>query len=273
MTGTDVAALPPARWLRAVGELVLPRACAGCGVPGTWWCASCASVLRARPRLLGAGPASVAHPPVACHAVAPYRGPAGGALVAAKERSVGALVPVLGEALAAAVRAAAAGARAGTHRDSSSGPGAQCRIGPAAALALVPVPSRPAAVRARGADVLAAVARAAALRLRADGLDAVAVPSLVHARAVRDQASLDAADRAANLAGALRVRRLAVPVLRARTVVVVNDVVTTGATLAEAARAVAGVLDVAPVAATVACADRVRWSSSPDPLVAVRADD
>lgn len=75
---------------------------------------------------------------------------------------------------------------------------------------------------------------------------------LTQVRRVADQAGLPGAERAANLAGALRVSRPAA-VLRRR-VVVVDDVITTGASLAEAARALeeagAQVLAAATVAAT-----------------------
>ena len=72
---------------------------------------------------------------------------------------------------------------------------------------------------------------------------------LVPARAVADQAGLSTRDRAANLAGALRAT--GVP---GRPVIVVDDVMTTGATLVEAARALAAhghpVAGAAVVAAT-----------------------
>jgi predicted amidophosphoribosyltransferase len=93
-------------------------------------------------------------------------------------------------------------------------------------------------------------------------------PVLVHARHVEDQSGLDTAARSANLAGALRVRRR----LDGLAVVVVDDVVTTGATLAEATRAltVAGgsVRGAAVVAATVLrgtrCVVEAPLSSAPE---------
>jgi predicted amidophosphoribosyltransferase len=120
-------------------------------------------------------------------------------------------------------------------------------------LLLVPVPSRRSAVRARGHDPTARLAVRAAAGV---GAHVRAARLLRHRRAVLDQAGLGAAQRAANLDGAL-----VVPALRGRLatrvrdpVVVVDDLVTTGASLAEATRAlgVAGftVLGSAVVAAT-----------------------
>ena len=78
-------------------------------------------------------------------------------------------------------------------------------------------------------------------------------PVLRLARATADQAGLDAVGRAANLAGAMVVRPGA-GVLGSHAVLVVDDVVTTGSTLAEAVRAVRStgsrVVGTAVVAAT-----------------------
>jgi predicted amidophosphoribosyltransferase len=63
-------------------------------------------------------------------------------------------------------------------------------------------------------------------------------PALRHVRTVADQAGLTAADRAANLAGALAVRAAWQPRIDAAGCLLVDDVVTTGATLVEAAAAV-----------------------------------
>ena len=117
---------------------------------------------------------------------------------------------------------------------------------------LVPVPSAPGAVRARGEDTVLAVARAAARTLRAGGTDAVAVAALRHTRRVADSRGLGAAARRSNLAGAFEVRPDRVPRLRGRRVVVVDDLVTTGASVTEAVRALRCAGVVHAVAAAVA---------------------
>lgn len=104
--------------------------------------------------------------------------------------------------------------------------------GPAPFL-LVPVPSAPRAVRARAHDRAGRLAARAAADLRGRGWPVRAVPLLRLTRTVADQAGLSTTERTANLAGALVAGRA----LDGRPVVLVDDVVTTGATLAEAVRA------------------------------------
>jgi len=120
---------------------------------------------------------------------------------------------------------------------------------------LVPVPSRRSTVKARGFDAVRLLAEAAAGKLRRAGFNARVAPVLGHMREVADQAGLSVTDRRANLAGALGFRRPHdAGGLRGRAVIVVDDIVTTGATAAEAARALieggAIVIGVAAVAAT-----------------------
>ena len=183
-------------------DLVLPRHCAGCGVPGRTLCAPCAEQLGRPAFEHRPTPAPDGLPPLTT--VAAYDGAVRSVLLAHKERGHLAMARPLGRALAEAVR---------LH-----GPGA----------VLVPVPSAAAAVRARGHDHARRVAAVAGRRL---GQRTAAV--LVQCRAVADQAGLDAGARARNLQGALAVRRR----LDGLDVVVVDDLVTTGATVVEAARA------------------------------------
>jgi predicted amidophosphoribosyltransferase len=91
-------------------------------------------------------------------------------------------------------------------------------------LVLLPVPSHPARVRERGFDASAVLATAVARRLGA----AVAPAVIVRRRATPPQARLAHAARAANVAGAFACcGRLP----HARRIIVLDDIVTTGATV------------------------------------------
>lgn len=177
--------------------------------------------------------------------------PLGDALAAAVLASIGAAtlgVPTLGAASSGAAVPGAAVAEEETRGGRGTG-GPDVRP-----LVLVPVPSTRASVRARGHDPTGRLARRAAATGRRELPSLRSAPVLRHARVVADQAGLDTAGRAANLQGALVVPpRLAV-LVRDHPVVVVDDVLTTGATVREAARALtdagADVLAAATVAAT-----------------------
>ncbi|MGW4896937.1 ComF family protein [Kitasatospora sp. NPDC004240] len=199
--------------LPALLDLLLPAPCAGCRTGRSQLCPACLEELEQAP------PVPTALPWV--HAAARYADPVRGLLLAHKERGALRLAAPLGEALARAVR-------------SSLGPRAGY-----APLLLVPVPSARSAVRARGHDPTARLAGAAARALRRQGLDARAAPLLRHTRPVADQSGLRAAERARNLHHALAVPPRARQRLAGRQAVPVDDLVTTGASLAEAARALA----------------------------------
>ncbi|MEU2159219.1 ComF family protein [Streptomyces sp. NPDC019396] len=207
-------------WQEIAG-LVLPVACPGCGCPRTPLCEECAGRLSGRePQRVRPCPEPAGLPSV--FAAARYEDAVRALLLAHKERGCLGLAGPLGGALAGAVRAAVAQA-----------PGEQ---GP---LLLVPVPSARHAVRARGQDAARRVAVAAARVLRRGGVRARALPVLRQCRPVADQSGLTARLRLANMAGALEVAPGAERLLEGCRAVLVDDLMTTGASLAEAARALA----------------------------------
>lgn len=231
----------------AVTDLLLGGRCVGCARPGRLLCPVCADGLPpgAHPAWPTPSPPGLA-PPWAASA---YDGAVRAMVLGLKERRLLGLAGPLAGLLAQAVAAAA----------------------PAGPVVLVPVPSRPVSVRARGHDPTYALALGAAARLRREGYDVRAVRLLRTRPGVVDQAGLDAAARARNLAGSMTcpargLRRLAALVPRTR-VVVCDDVLTTGATAREAQRALEAVgLHVAAVS-VVAATRRRSGSGTSVPFV------
>jgi len=217
--------------MRGLIDLVLPAWCVGCGEPGATGCASCLRPLDAPARWTRPEPAPAGLPPVAT--IAAYDGPVRDLLIGYKEHGARVLARPLGAALGRSLALAASLA--------------------ARPLAVVPVPSSSRQCRRRGGDLVAELALAAAREL---GAPADVVRALRHVRPVADSAGLDAQARAGNTAGALGLRRGAGSMLAGRPVVIVDDLVTTGASLTEAARALRDAGATVAAAATVAATSR-----------------
>ena len=226
----------------ALADLVLPRICAGCSRPGSRLCARCSGLLTlprlATPRRFPAG-----FPPTV--AAGAYAGPVRPAVVAFKERGRAELARPLGAALALAVAAVVAGL-----------PDAGGR----APVLLVPVPSSAQALRTRGRDHVRELAGRAVAELRAVGVPASEARLLRRRGRAGDSAGLSAAARRANLAGTFAPRGRRAPVQPEAVLVLVDDVVTSGATLTEAAAVLASLRPDGPsvLAAVVAATPRRR---------------
>jgi ComF family protein len=202
--------------LRPVGrllDLALPATCAGCGREGPPLCVACRPAIHARASLPPGTPLGLAegppHPLLQLEWCAPFAGTTRHALHALKYQGEQRLAQPLGEAVAERwIRAGAAGDL------------------------LVPIPVHPQRRRERGYDQAVLIARAAAGALRLPCLEA-----LDRVRATAPQFRLDRRHRATNMAEAFGMARGAAPHIRGRWVILVDDVVTTGSTLCEAADA------------------------------------
>jgi predicted amidophosphoribosyltransferase len=203
-------------------DLVLPLECGGCGAPSTRWCAACANALALKPddpRLI----LPRVDPGVPVWALGRYAGARRQAIIAVKEHGRGDLIAPLSSALAA-----------GLTRLLDWGIVER-------PLTLVPAPTRRSAARRRGGDPVTRMAAAMTI-------PGVRVVVALRMRAlVRDSVGLSTAARQRNISGRVRLHNRI-----AGNVLLVDDIVTTGATATESVRSlwgggarVAGVLAVA----------------------------
>ena len=207
--------------LAGLVDLVLPADCAACGEPaaGRDLCLGCADLLAGPPRPARPSPAPGGLPP--CFAAGDYAGPMRELILAYKERGRRNLAAPLGDALARVVLATW-----------------PVRARRAPAVALVPVPGTAAAIRDRHGDHMLRLARRAALTLRNEGCPAEVVTAL-RALPKDDSAHLNRDQRALAARHAFAVRPGRVQPLRQMAddaaVVLLDDVLTTGSTLAAVA--------------------------------------
>ena len=189
-------------WVSTLLDLVLPAVCVGCGASGSGFCARCVRAC-ARPLTM--------HMPLPVVACGWYTGPVRAALIQYKERGHLDLAEPLAQLLEVALVRTFGRA-------------------PPAGIVLVPVPSAHAVARQRGGNHVLRLAKKAGR-----ALDLPARPVLSLQWAVRDSAGLGAVQRGTNLAGAMAARRG--PDGGCRSALIVDDIVTTGTTVREAARA------------------------------------
>ncbi|CDK00652.1 Phosphoribosyltransferase [Microbacterium sp. C448] len=209
---------------RAVADaaaIVLPERCAGCLEPGASICAACL-------RALAPVPARIVIPgdDLEVWAGVPFAGPAASILRAVKRDARPRLARHLAPALAAALRQVA--------RSTGAAP---------ASLVAVPIPSSTKSLRARGFRVVDLVTQRAGVKPQR---------LLRLQRTAADQRGLGRIERLENLRGGMLAHETGGLRADGLRVVIVDDVVTTGATLIEAARALRAAGAVVVGAATIA---------------------
>ncbi|MDZ4270143.1 MAG: ComF family protein [Mycobacterium sp.] len=202
-------------------DLVLPQQCGGCGAPATAWCAACGKDLTVNPD----EPHLVTprlDPGVPVLSLGRYAGARRKAIVAVKEHGRRDLVHPLAAALAAAVHNLLTWGVLDTP------------------LTVVPAPTRRSAARRRGGDPVTRIAQLATARH--PGL--TVAPALRLKAFTRDSVGLSSADRQRNIGGRIRLSTAV-----SGPVVLVDDVVTTGATATESVGVLQTCADVVAVLA------------------------
>ena len=209
--------------------LLWPTQCVACGAPDRDCCDACRAELR---RIEGTARRACTPTGVVACVAGPYAGPPRALLLACKHAGRTGFARQLGALLRAPLREALSNAR-----------------GPAPPL-IVAAPSRAAGVRRRGYRHVELIIRAALRGSRLDrrlgdrldrrlGDQPILVPRALRAlRGRRSQLGLSAEERRRN-ARLVAVRASARGILRGREVVLVDDVVTTGATVDAACRVLA----------------------------------
>jgi predicted amidophosphoribosyltransferase len=192
-------------------DLVLPLECGGCGAPSTRWCAACAAELAISPDTPRVVTPRI-DPGVPVFALGRYAGARRRAIVAMKDRGRTDLLAPLARCLGL-----------GVHRLLMWGlldvP-----------LTIVPSPTRNLAARHRGGDPVTRIATLAT----AGHPDITVVRALRMKASARDSAGLSSAARERNVAGRVLLTRRRVP--PDSEVLLVDDIVTTGATARESVR-------------------------------------
>lgn len=205
--------------IASLRELIFPVRCLGCDQLGISICSQCRKFWH--PRIIKTWSHSQEKFPI--YSSIPYSPIAGKVLLSAKESSLELADNLLTTALLHSLR----GARSQNQIDF-----------------LVPIPSRKSVARKRGRQFISVLSKSIG---ESENLPTEEI--LTHIRKVRDQSNLDAKDRAANLDKALISLRFL-----SGKAVLIDDLVTTGATLHEAARALRskGITVAAAVTACVA---------------------
>ncbi len=215
--------------LRSLRSLVFPPVCLGCGDSGAIICLHCQKLFATAPTR-----SQVDHLPL---------------LISAKyqERTAG-IVLAAKEAGSATAKAALASALLGPLEQLLSS-------GTAEKVALLPMPSRASANRRRGYDHSAKLAQAARdlIAPRWPSVQFDVVPIFRHNRRVRDQTGLTPKERGENLHQAFSLDPGQFLRLAGQDLLLLDDVVTTGATVREGVRALK-LANLEPLAVIAACA-------------------
>ena len=201
--------------LKNLADLIFPSRCIGCSQLGISICSNCRSSWHPHTYLREVTVEGRSYPVVSSVQYSPV---ASRVLLSAKESNIAAADKLLIDAISHSL----------THFIKRFG-----------GRALVAIPSRRSATRKRGRNFLSEITSEVA-RISENEISFMDTQLLVHSRSVKDQSALNSRQRLSNISGALAVPNKFKPRNSGGNIgplIIVDDLITTGATLAEAIRA------------------------------------
>jgi predicted amidophosphoribosyltransferase len=201
--------------IKNLADLIFPSRCIGCSELGISICSNCRSSWHPHTYLREVSVEGRIYPVVSSVQYSPI---ASRVLLSAKESNIAAADKLLVDAISHSL----------SHFIKRFG-----------GSTLVAIPSRRSATRKRGRNFLNEIASEVA-RISENEISFIDTQLLVHSRSVRDQSALNSRQRQSNVSGALAVPSNFKPRSSSGNIgplIIVDDLITTGATLAEAIRA------------------------------------
>lgn len=209
----------------ALKELIYPTTCAGCNFIGIQICNTCGENWLVAPKLNFVGKHKL-------YFVADYNPQSARIILSAKENSNKFCIHLLAQCIARSIAFAL-----------------PLSIW-AQQITITTVPSSPAAIRRRGRDHVSELANQVVKLLAKENIFATYLPILYLSKNIKDQSKLNGAQRAHNLSGAFSIKNCEIP---KGDLFLIDDLVTTGASIQEGIRALANA-KISITAVMTACA-------------------
>jgi predicted amidophosphoribosyltransferase len=195
--------------LKSLKELVFTKLCISCAAPGYWLCPSCLSAWNTSVKKN-----SIDGKPI--YFKSDYTSKTASVILAAKEGNDLNAIALLASAISQSIAFSIADLRLSE------------------VITLITIPSAPSAIRRRGQDHINTLAKYVQRDLQQKSITAYYAPILFQKKSIRDQSQLSSQQRMENTKGKFAVKSCEIP---QGAVYLIDDLITTGASMLEGVRA------------------------------------